>query len=149
MVALIIICGFVVCAAAGLFISQWHYRKIMHRLFKESWKNEQVRTQALGTQLEEVTLKLKKEVGRNKSVEVRTGQIMEKAVPFLDAFGHDPKNAHFCGNFIDYVVFNDDGIVFVEVKTGKARLSKKQRHIKKLIEDGKVKFELLRIDYGK
>ena len=138
---------FIACAAFAIALASWNYRKVMHELFKDSFLDEVVKTKGVQAQLDEVTLKLKKEVGRNKSVEVRTGQIMEKAVPFLTIFGHDPRNAHFCGNFIDYVVFNKDEIVFVEVKTGKSRLSKKQRNIKKIIEAGNVRFELVRVDY--
>lgn len=95
----------------------------------------------------ELTTKLSKEVHRNKSVEVRTGQIMEKMAPFLEVFNHDPRNAQFLGNPIDYIIFNEDEIVFMEVKTGKARATKKQNNIKKLVEEGKVRFELIRFDY--
>jgi len=95
----------------------------------------------------ELTTKLAKEVHRNKSVEVRTGQIMEKMAPFMEVFNHDPRNAQFLGNPIDYVIFNEDEIVFMEVKSGKARATKKQNNIKKLVEEGKVRFELIRFDY--
>lgn len=91
--------------------------------------------------------KLKKEVSRNKSVEVRTGHIIEKAAPFLDVFGHDPRQAQFLGNPIDYIVFGDDQIVFVEVKSGKSRLSQKQKKIRDLVQERKVSFQTVRIDY--
>jgi len=97
--------------------------------------------------LDTVKESLSKERSRNKSVEVRTGLIMEKMAPFFEVFDHDPKNAQFLGNPIDYIIFNDEEIVFLEVKTGKARTTKKQNDIKKLVEAGKVKFELVRFDY--
>lgn len=97
--------------------------------------------------LDKTKKELSKERSRNKSVEVRTGLIMEKMAPFFEGFDHDPKNAQFLGKPIDYIIFNDDEIVFLEVKTGKARATKKQAHIKKLIEDKKVRFELVRFDY--
>lgn len=90
---------------------------------------------------------LTKERGRNKSVEVRTGFILEKAAPFMEAFGENPQNAHHMGSPIDYIVFNEDSIIFVEVKTGKARLTKKQNNIKRLVEEGKVGFKTVRFDY--
>jgi len=90
---------------------------------------------------------LKKEISRNKSVEIRTGFILEKIAPFLDVFKHDPNTAHHLGNPIDYVVFAEDEIIFVEVKTGKSRSSVKQRHIEKLVNEGKVRFEIVRFDY--
>ena len=85
-------------------------------------------------------------LSQKKSSEVRLGQISEQLVPFLDKFKYDPKNAHFIGMPIDYIVFNNDEVVFIEVKSGASTLSKKQSEIKKLITDGKVRFETIRIN---
>ena len=87
----------------------------------------------------------KKLLSQKKSSEVLTGHVAEKIAPFLDDFKHDPRNAIFLGQPIDYLVFKEDEIVFVEIKSGKARLSKKQKNIKKLIEDNKVNWEEVRI----
>lgn len=87
----------------------------------------------------------KKLLSRKISSEVRLGQIAEHLVPFLDNFKHDPKRAHFLGMPIDYIVFEDDKITFVEVKTGYSHLSPKQQAIKKLIEDKQVYWEELRL----
>ena len=84
-------------------------------------------------------------LSQKKSSEVRLGQISEHLAPFTDSFKHDPKKAHFLGNPIDYVVFEDDKIVFVEVKSGESKLSTSQKNIKKLISDGKVEFEQVTI----
>lgn len=89
---------------------------------------------------------LAKQVGRNKSIEVRTGQIMEKIVPFLEVFKHNPDNICHLGQPIDYICWEDDEIVIVEVKSGNAKMTSKQRAIKKLIEDKKVRFELIRLN---
>lgn len=89
---------------------------------------------------------LAKQVGRNKSIEVRTGQIMEKLVPFLDVFKHDPDEIVHLGQPIDFISFSEDEVVIIEVKTGGARLTPKQKAIKKLIEDKKVRFELIRLN---
>ena len=83
---------------------------------------------------------------RSKSTEVRTGAIMERASPFLDIFGENPENIRHLGGEVDYIVFNEDSIVFVEVKTGKSRLSKRQSRIKRLVEEGKVEFKLVRME---
>lgn len=80
-----------------------------------------------------------------KSTEVRTGLLLETWAPFLDTFPYDPRSARFLGNPLDYVVFGEDEVVFLEVKTGDSSLSKSQRNIKELIEAGKVRFELMRI----
>lgn len=85
-------------------------------------------------------------LSQKKSSEVRLGQISEQLVPFLSNFKHDPKRAHFIGQPIDYVVFEDDAITFVEVKSGGAQLTSTQKLIKKLVQDGKVRWEEIRVN---
>jgi predicted Holliday junction resolvase-like endonuclease len=84
-------------------------------------------------------------LGQKKSSEVRTGKIAEQIAPFLEDYPKDPNTARFIGDPIDFVHFDEDKVTFVEVKSGKSQLSKKQRHIRDLIADGKVEFELYRI----
>ena len=84
-------------------------------------------------------------LSQKKSSEVRLGQISEKLVPFLKFFKYDPKNAYFIGMPIDYIVFEDDKIIFVEIKTGDSALSKKQNAIKNIIKNKNVEFEIIRI----
>ena len=87
----------------------------------------------------------KQELSARKSREVIFGQSAEKIAPFLDSFGFDPQKSQFLGQPIDYIVFDEQEICFVEIKTGKARLTKKQRDIKQLIEDKKVSWKEVRI----
>lgn len=87
----------------------------------------------------------RKILSQKKSSEVITGQIAEKLAPFLSDFEYDPQNAIFLGQPIDYLVFNKDEIVFVEIKSGKSQLSKKQRTIRDLIKDNKVNWKEIRI----
>ena len=125
----------------------------IYGIFNEQGKLERYRDivvdmiTKLESEVKEGKAQLTKERGRNKSVEVRTGFIMEKIAPFTEAFGENPRTAKFLGDPIDFICFNDDEIVFVEVKTGKARLTTKQNKIKKMVEDGKVKFKTVRFDY--
>ena len=101
----------------------------------------------------EMVEKWKKEAGKQlshrKSIEVRTGLLTENMAPILDDFPYDFKTARFLGNPLDYVCFcesgEDEGIHFVEVKSGDSQLSTKQRKLKQLIEDGKVSFEVYRL----
>lgn len=88
----------------------------------------------------------KKVLSQKKSGEVRLGHIAEKLAPFLEDFTYDPANASFLGQPIDYVVFEDEEVVFVEIKSGNARLSPKQKHIKELIENKCVTWKEIRID---
>ena len=87
----------------------------------------------------------KKLYSQKKQSEVRLGQIAEQLVPFLNQFPYDPTRAQFLGQPIDYIIFQDDKIIFVEVKSGNSRLSKKQKLIKSNIEDGNVEFHEVRI----
>lgn len=85
-------------------------------------------------------------ISQKKSSEVRLGQIVEAMAPFLNKFPYDPKKAHFMGMPIDYIVFDDNAVIFLEVKSGNAQLSQTQRKIKKLIEDKQVEWKELRIN---
>jgi len=84
-------------------------------------------------------------LSQKKSSETILGQVTEKLVPFLDVFKYDPQKASFLGNPIDYVVFEDEEIIFIEVKSGGSRLSEKQRKIKNLVENRKIRWEEIKI----
>ena len=86
-------------------------------------------------------------LSQKKSSEVKTGHIAEKLAPFLSEFPKHTSTADIVPLFapIDYVVFDEDIVKFVEVKSGDSRLSAKQRRIKKLIIDGKVEWHEMRI----
>lgn len=85
-------------------------------------------------------------LSQKKSSEVRLGQVSEQLAPFLKEFPYDPKKAHFLGMPVDYIVFNDNEVVFLEVKSGGAQLSPVQRTIKQLILNGKVSWKEMRIN---
>ena len=87
-------------------------------------------------------------VSQSKSSQTRLGQIAENLAPFLDEFPYDPKFCHFMGMPIDFLVFNytENEIVFLEIKTGGAKESSRQKHIKNIIKSGKVRYEQLRIN---
>lgn len=88
---------------------------------------------------------LRKTVSQKKSSEVRTGMIVEQMAPFLEGFPYAPEKATFLARPIDFLVFDDDGVHFIEVKSGKAQLSSKQRIIRDQIQENKVTFEVYRI----
>ncbi len=86
------------------------------------------------------------------------GQIAEQMAPLLPGFRYLPADARFVGDPIDYLIFNgytgvrdagaDDAaleIVFLEVKQGGSVLSPFQKSIARSVEEGRVRFELLRI----
>lgn len=88
---------------------------------------------------------LKKITHQKKSSEVRTGQIAEQMAPFLNEYPYSPSESKFLGQPVDFIVFSEDCIHFVEVKSGNSQLNKKQRQIRDQIEEGKVSFEICRI----
>jgi predicted Holliday junction resolvase-like endonuclease len=95
--------------------------------------------------LNKLTEKYNRELHIRKSSEVRLGKIGENLAPFTQGWPWDANNFRFLGNPIDGVQFNEDEIIFVEIKTGKARLSKSQRDFKTLVEEGKVSFATYKI----
>jgi len=130
MVSSIIITALVLFLAAGLIqIRRLNYKVRIHqeRLMDKSLQHDQLLSQ-------------------KKSSEIRTGQIAETLAPFLKDFPYNPKQAHFLGNPIDYVVFAKDEIVFVEIKSGKSKLTSGQRAIKQLIQDKNITWKEIRIE---
>jgi predicted Holliday junction resolvase-like endonuclease len=78
---------------------------------------------------------------------VNRGLIAEQFGPFtkkFDELGWDPQEFKFLGRPVDGVQFQDDEVIIVEFKTGSAQMTPRQRNIKKLIAEGKVRFEEIR-----
>ena len=94
---------------------------------------------------EEWKTKYEKTLFHRKSSEIRLGKIGENLAPFVEAWPWDPKNFRFLGNPIDGIQFNEDEIVFVEIKTGGARLSRSQKDFRDLVKAGKVSFVTFKI----
>ena len=94
----------------------------------------------------------------NTSRAVLKGKMAEQLAPILPEFPYLPSDAKFLGDPIDYVVFSgysefregigqaeDIEIVFIDIKSGKARLTKGQQAIAQAITQGRVRFETVRI----
>lgn len=82
-------------------------------------------------------------LSQTKSSEVRLGKISESLSPLLENFPVDPHapGTTLCplGQPLDFVYFDpENGITFIEVKSGDSKLSPSQKKLKKCIEDGKV-----------
>ena len=84
---------------------------------------------------------------------VLKGKIVEQLAPLLKEFTaqYNPSEAKFMGDPIDYIIYknkdNDEPIevILLDVKTGQARLTPTQRRIEDAVNQGRVKFETLRI----
>jgi len=104
----------------------------------------EINSQNIGiNRLKETSLKVE---SQKKSSEVRLGLMAENFMPFIRDYPYDHKQFRFLANPVDGIQVNPDSIVFVEFKTGGAKLSCSQKHIKKLVAEGKVRFETFRVD---
>ena len=125
------------------------------------WQSERRRS---GARVEELLRDRDRDLlsARRESVEKARsslkGQIAEQMAPLLPGFAYAPADARFLGDPVDYVVFDGytglrdggspaDGleIVLLEVKQGRSALSPFQRGIARSVEEGRVRFEVCRI----
>lgn len=87
------------------------------------------------------------------------GQMSEKFCPFNSNFNYRPADCSFLGKPIDFIVFHniehyregaakieDVEIIFLEIKTGKSRLSIVEQAIQHAIEHKRVRFETYRFE---
>ncbi len=95
--------------------------------------------------------KKKEEVeGQKRSQSTLYGKISEQFAPFMERYPFDSQRFRFIGTPIDGIQFEDDKVVFVEIKSAKSNLSPIQRQIKQLVKAGKVdwyEFDI-RVDSG-
>lgn len=86
-----------------------------------------------------------------KSRAVLGGHFSENLAPFLPNFPYKPNECTFVGKPIDFLVFKGSDekdineVVFVEVKSGKSRLTPHEKNLKETIQNKKVKWEEYRI----
>ena len=86
-----------------------------------------------------------------RSLAVTAGKVHEQLIPYLPAFPYNPKDARFLGSPVDLVVFDGlaEGrvrrIVFVEVKTGGAGLTGRERMVREAVREGEVEWVELRV----
>lgn len=82
-----------------------------------------------------------------RSRAVLRGHFSEQLAPYMPGFKYAPTECKFLGKPVDLIVFNGldnkeiDEIVFVEVKTGKSKLSSVENKLKKAIEEKRVRWE--------
>ncbi len=82
----------------------------------------------------------------SKSRSTLTGKITEHFIPYLPDFPYNPQDARFMGAPIDFIVFDgmSEGelreVVLVEIKTNKGSLSKRERQLRDVVNEGRVKW---------
>ena len=79
---------------------------------------------------------------------VGIGFIYERLAPTLDGFTFNKNDCRSMFDPIDYVIFEGlsekqkvEKIIFMDIKSGKARLSQKQKKIKEAVDNKKVQFK--------
>jgi predicted Holliday junction resolvase-like endonuclease len=81
-----------------------------------------------------------------RSRAVLTGQIGEQLAPFFPGFPCDPADARFLGKPVDFIAFSGASsgaikeVLFVEVKTGDARLTGPEKALKEAVQAGRVRW---------
>ena len=81
-----------------------------------------------------------------RSLRVKRGMNVEQMLPLSESYPYDARGFRFIGSPVDGIQFTDDAVVLVEFKSGKSRLSPAQRKIKSLVDKGKVRFEVYRVE---
>jgi predicted Holliday junction resolvase-like endonuclease len=92
-----------------------------------------------------------------KSRAVLKGKIGEQMAPILPEFRYNPADARFIGSPIDYIIFDGyseakdgsgqiKGIVFMDVKTGNAKLSPIERKVKEAVDARAVLWKTLELE---
>ena len=82
------------------------------------------------------------------------GLFSEQLAPYLPDFPYSPSEVRFLGKPIDFIVFRGadnkqiDEVVFVEVKSGKAKINNHEKNLKETIEKKKVRWEEYRVPDG-
>jgi len=81
---------------------------------------------------------------------VNVGKNLEKILPTMKNFKWELPDSRFLGDPIDLITFNGlsngkvNSLSFIEVKSGGARLNKRQKSIKDAIEDKRVDYKVIK-----
>ena len=96
-------------------------------------------------------IKIAREDAVKRSRAVLNGQLSEQFAAFFPGFPADPTEIRFVGKPVDFIAFpglstgSVDEVLFVEVKTGNASLSKVERSLRNAVEKKNVRYAEYRI----
>ena len=86
-----------------------------------------------------------------RSQAITAGKVHEQLIPYLPIFPYNPKDVRFLGSPVDLVVFDGlaegcvQRIVFIEVKTGGAGLTARERSVRDAVKNYDVEWAELRV----
>lgn len=131
-----LIIGILLLIIVGLILYIWYQKRLIDVRVEKRIQQEadRIRKDAL-----------------SKSRAVLKGKIGEQMAPLLAAFPFQPADARFIGSPIDYIVFdgyshnNPTEIVFIDIKTGNAKLSPVERRIAQLVNAKRTRWMTIRI----
>ena len=97
-------------------------------------------------------VKAKSDAAVKQSKSTRDGQEAEVFAPWIAGFEYQPADTFHLGGTVDLIVF--DGlsedyvrdVVFVEIKTGRNDLEKRQKLVREAVEAKRVKFRQVRLN---
>jgi predicted Holliday junction resolvase-like endonuclease len=108
------------------------------------------------SQKEEIEKARKESVDQSRNT--LKGKMAEQMAPLLPGFNFLPADSRFLGDPVDYVVFNgytnlrdangsaeNVEVIILDIKHNTAALSPSQRAIAKAVEEGRVRFDIVRI----
>jgi len=135
---------------AGLFFLD-EFTSDAKELYQQHKQDLKDRERALKEQRKAIPLK--SQVGAKA---VNIGFILERLAPTMQGFRFDRNDCRSLFDPIDYVIFEGlskkgavSKIIFSDIKTGAAKLSKKQKEIKTLVEKKKIGWDTYRPGVGK
>ena len=85
-----------------------------------------------------------------------SGRVLERFSSLMRDFPFDPHDAVWIGHPVDFIVFDGlsrdrqdaellERVVLVEVKSGSGKLSKRQKRVKKIVDEGRVEWRLFHV----
>ena len=139
----VIVAAAVIAIILSIMVTYFATQLKLERKFREFLKNEELRW------LEEREKAVKEAISQSRAV--LGGKFTEQMAPYLPEFRYDPTEARFIGSPVDMVVFpglsrgDPEEIVIMEIKSGRnSQLTPQEKKIQQLIEEGMVRWELLR-----
>jgi predicted Holliday junction resolvase-like endonuclease len=94
-----------------------------------------------------------KKAAVQRSRSVLSGMFAEQLAPYLPNFPFSPTEAKFTGAPIDFLVFKGmdahhiEEVIFVEVKSGSARLNHNEHSLKEAIENKRVRWHKYHVPF--
>lgn len=127
------------------------FEQELNNVMNSSYAVIEAKDKEIQTLIGEIDDKIKKarEESVKKSKEVISGKVAEQLVPYFPNFKYNPKDMHFIGSPIDYIIFNglDAGnlveIVLLEVKNGKSTLNAREKQVKNCVS---FKYEIYKVE---